>query len=129
MAEVGKRSNEAVGRALPKAVFSEYQTVAEHVVPYMIKKYGKLCLRANEQGQEAAGQMIKRMIKSGTFVIVSFVNRFDESFVRCQQEEEDRHPLEKKKEWNNKVVQVQRNGHSKSFEAVFDETGFDAHWK
>ena len=65
LAEVGKRANDAAVRALPKAVFSEYQTVCEFVIPHMIEKYGKLVLRANEQGQEAAGQMIKKMIKSG----------------------------------------------------------------
>ena len=63
--EVGKRTNDAVKAALSYPVFSEYMTVSEFVVPHMIKKHGKLVLRANEQGQEAAGQMIKRMIKHG----------------------------------------------------------------
>ena len=62
--KIGKNANDTATRALTYAVYSEYSTVAEHVIPFMISKYGKLVLRANEQGQEAAGQMTKKMIKT-----------------------------------------------------------------
>ena len=45
------------------ALFSEYDVVAETVVPEILKLHGKRLIRANEQGQEQLGQRVKRCMK------------------------------------------------------------------
>ena len=61
--ELGKAANESLTRALTSAAFSEYNSVIEHVLPWMIQEYGHLTMRANEQGQESAGQMLKMLLR------------------------------------------------------------------
>ena len=63
MMSLGKAANKALTRALVTPCFSEYNTIIEHVVPKKITEYGKLLLQANEQGQESAGQMLKKLLR------------------------------------------------------------------
>ena len=63
--DIATELNEAETRALTSPVFSEYQTVVEHVIPEQVRLYGKLVLRANEQGQESLGALLKRQLKNG----------------------------------------------------------------
>ena len=61
--EMAKDMHSIMRAALYEPGFSEYEYVAEYVIPKAIKTHGKVVLRCNEQGQEAAGQMLKRIIK------------------------------------------------------------------
>ena len=64
--QLAKECNRAENRALSEGpVFSEYQRIIEHVIPVHIGTWGKLVLRANEQGQESLGALLKRILKNG----------------------------------------------------------------
>ena len=63
--ELAIEANEALIRLQKKALFSQYQMISEETFPYMIRKWGSRVQRANEQGQEQLGQLLKRIIKYG----------------------------------------------------------------
>ena len=62
--QLGKAANVALKRSTNFPCMSEYNDVIEHVIPRMIESHGKLVLRANEQGQESAGQMLKALLRN-----------------------------------------------------------------
>ena len=67
--KAAKAANEALLRCKRRAMFSQYETVSEKVFPMMIRRWGSRVSsrvqRANEQGQEQLGQLMKRILKGG----------------------------------------------------------------
>ena len=63
--ELAKDMNDVTQAAVCEPMYSEYSIIAQYVIPRAIKLHGKTQLRCNEQGQESAGQLLKRIIKSG----------------------------------------------------------------
>ena len=56
-------ANKSLVRCQTKALFSQCQMVSQEAFPLVIKKWGMRAQRANEQGQEQLGQLLKRILK------------------------------------------------------------------
>ena len=86
---LGNAANKALTRALTTPCYSEYNAVIEHVVPRKIREYGKLVLRANEQGQESAGVLLKQHSRLLTHRTLSRSNAQKAAEELCEQEKKD----------------------------------------
>ena len=63
--EMAEFANKALVRCSDRALFSQYQSVSEEAFPELIRMWGTRIQRANEQGQEQLGQLMKRILKFG----------------------------------------------------------------
>ena len=89
--ELGKDMNQVTKAALSEPAYSEYASIAQYVIPRAIELHGQLVLRSNEQGQESAGQLLKKILKqgsnkrrrAGTYLRKNKLNSGEDVLVEC----------------------------------------------